>query len=312
MNIIEATSTHYHLLFSNPYHIFGAADFNKMNQGNCDKVYYLLFKDEKVRLGLIGGKKGSVFLSPFSAPYGGFSFVTDEIRIKYIEDALGSLDKWTQDIGLKSIVLTIPPSFYQNNFINKQTNCLFRNNYRISQIDLNYSFNLKEFDDSYSEKIWRNAKKNIRIALAAEMKIELCQDNEKKYITYNIIEQNRRERGFPLRMSWKQILETSDLIPCDFFLVSERNNRYIASAIVFEVTRDIVQVIYWGDLPEYNYLRTMNFLSYKLFEYYKNKGKKIIDIGPSSQYSVPNYGLGEFKESIGCQIHPKITFEKSF
>ena len=33
-------------------------------------------------------------------------------------------------------------------------------------------------------------------------------------------------------------------------------------------------------------------------------------IGPSTESSIPNYGLCEFKESIGCEINQKFTFSK--
>ena len=54
----------------------------------------------------------------------------------------------------------------------------------------------------------------------------------------------------------------------------------------------------------------MNYLSFSVFEYYKKLGIHIVDIGPSSEDSVPNHGLCEFKESIGCDIIPKFKFVK--
>jgi lipid II:glycine glycyltransferase (peptidoglycan interpeptide bridge formation enzyme) len=109
-------------------------------------------------------------------------------------------------------------------------------------------------------------------------------------------------------MTWGQILETTSVIQADFFLAKNSMQQDIASAIVFHVReREIVQVIYWGDKPEYSEHKTMNYLSFKVFEYYKHAGFKYVDIGPSSENSLPNYGLCEFKESIGCFISPKIT-----
>ena len=54
----------------------------------------------------------------------------------------------------------------------------------------------------------------------------------------------------------------------------------------------------------------MNFLSFHVFQYYKNQGIEIVDIGPSTENSIPNYGLCEFKESIGCDILIKTEFYK--
>ena len=54
----------------------------------------------------------------------------------------------------------------------------------------------------------------------------------------------------------------------------------------------------------------MNFLSFHVFSYYKNKGIRVIDIGHSTVDSVPNHGLCEFKESIGCSIGLLYEFYK--
>jgi len=43
-------------------------------------------------------------------------------------------------------------------------------------------------------------------------------------------------------------------------------------------------------------------------EYYNNLNIKIIDVGPSSIFSVPDYGLCDFKESLGCHVSLKKTF----
>ena len=97
-------------------------------------------------------------------------------------------------------------------------------------------------------------------------------------------------------MTWEQVYETAKIINADFFLVNDME-KPIAAAIVFHVTHSIVQVIYWGDRVGYSEKKPMNFLAFKLFEYYKNVGIKIIDLGPSTLNSVPNHGLCEFKES---------------
>jgi lipid II:glycine glycyltransferase (peptidoglycan interpeptide bridge formation enzyme) len=111
-------------------------------------------------------------------------------------------------------------------------------------------------------------------------------------------------------MSWEQVKSTVRLIKADFFIVYSEKQLPLASAIVFQISKAVVQVIYWGDLQGYSELKPMNFISYKVFEYYKSSGKKVVDIGPSTEHSMPNYGLCEFKEGIGCRIDPKFTMIK--
>ena len=54
-------------------------------------------------------------------------------------------------------------------------------------------------------------------------------------------------------------------------------------------------------------LKSMNYLSYKIFEFYNSKGIEILDIGISTECGIPNYGLCEFKENIGCDASSRFT-----
>jgi hypothetical protein len=311
MEVLEVTASEFECIISKPYFIFGKADFSELNRFKTEKIFFLLFKNNKYRLGLIAGIIENKLHSPFSAPFGGFVFLTDDVRLPIIEEALELLEIWARGKNIKSIQLTLPPTFYHKSFVSKQINSLFRKNYEISKIDLNYWFDVNDFDEKYFTKIWYSARKNLQIAQKAGMNFKICGTDFEKKLAYDIIQKNRNGRGYPLRMSWQQILETIRLLPSDFFLIENENKISIASAIVFHVSDSVVQVIYWGDLHEYAELRTMNFLSFKIFEFYKDTGKRIIDIGPSSENSIPNYGLCEFKEGIGCHIDEKFTFIKA-
>lgn len=310
MEIEEVSAKEYKNHFQQVYHVFASTSFNELNADKCNEVFYLLFRDKKVRLGIIGGIRDYIFYSPFSAPFGGFITIKDDIKIQIIDQAIDLLRNWADSKGLKSIQITLPPNVYQESFISKLINSFYRNNFLTKTTDLNYSFDLTNFDKNYTNLIWRNARKNLNKALANDFVFKLCENEKNKELAYQIININREARGFPLRMSWKQIKETIQIIKADFFLLFNNSDRAIASAMIFYVSPKIVQVVYWGDLPQFSHLKTMNFLSYKIFEYYKETDIKIIDIGPSTENSIPNYGLCEFKESIGCNISTKFTFTK--
>ncbi len=310
MEIVAVSEKEYTRIITNPYHIFGSAGFNNVNADKCDSVHYLLFKDSKYRLGIIGGIGNNSFLSPFSAPFGGFSFLQEDVRISYIDEAIILLNKWAKTRELSGIKITLPPTIYQESFLAKQINSLYRNGFHIDKTDLNYAYQLASFTQEYPSSIWYNARKNLKIALANNFSFKKAVLEVEKETTYNIIRQNREARSFPLRMTWQQVQTSAAVIPADFFLVENEAAVAVAAAIVFHVASGIVQVIYWGDLPEYANLKTMNFLSSKVFEHYHQLNLNIIDIGPSTEDSIPNYGLCEFKESIGCSISCKFSFSK--
>jgi hypothetical protein len=309
MEILEVDAKEYEDIVS-PYHAFGTASFNDLNKNKCDEVHYLLFRNGKYRLGIIGGIKENIFNSPYSAPFGGFSYISDNIRLQYLEEAIDILGVWVKEKGWSAIKTTLPPPIYEGSFIAKQVNCLWRKGFNINGVDLNFSFNLDVLNENYSDNIWYNARKNLRISMSSGLQFRLCSRQDEKQQAYEIISSNRESRGYPLRMSWDQVYDTIRLIPADFFLVFNENQTAIASAIVFHISKTVVLVVYWGDIPGYSEMKPMNFLAYKVFEHYKAIGIKVVDIGPSTENSVPNYGLVEFKEGIGCRIDPKYTFIK--
>lgn len=310
MEINEVSADIYGEVMKSPYFVFGSAAFTELNRFKCDKVFYLLFREKKYRLGISGGLMNNSFCSPFSAPYGGFMYLASDVRIQYLEEALKLLDQWANDHGIESLRIIPPPPVFNGSFVAKQINCLWRAGYSISELNLNYSFDLALMNNQYQENIWYNARKNLNISLVSGLTFKKCNDIDEKKIAYDVVARNRARRGNPLRMTFEEIIKTSGLIPADFFLVYVNNNLPASSAIVFDVSSECVRVIYWGDMDGFSELKVMNFLSFRIFDYYKSQGKRYVELGISTEHSIPNYGLSEFKESIGCQIEPSMIFEK--
>lgn len=310
MTIEEVSPSLYSAIIREPFHRFGGAEFNELNAHKAARVYYLLFKDTRYRLGIIAAIDDGTFVSPFSAPFGGFSFVYDDVRIQAIEESVAELETWCRARRINEIRYTLPPPIYQERFIAKLTNVMYRARYTISTMELNFHFDLSKLTEDYSRHLWRNARKNLAVALANDLHFLRCETEEQKAIAYAMIKRNRLIRGKPLRMTLESVLETAAILPADFFLVRKVDMTPLAGAVVFSVSPEIAQVIYWGDDPDFQQLKTMNYLSFKIFEYYRDRNFRILDIGYSTEQSIPNYGLCEFKESIGCDIQPKLTFSK--
>jgi hypothetical protein len=55
----------------------------------------------------------------------------------------------------------------------------------------------------------------------------------------------------------------------------------------------------------------MNFLALQIFKHYSNNGIRIVDLGTSTEYGTPNYGLCDFKENIACTASLKYSLVKS-
>ena len=308
MEILEVTSLNYSEYFNKPTHVFNSAPFIEINSSKCARVFYLLFKDTKVRLGIVFGLRDQLLVSPFSAPFGGFESSSEAIKLQQIDAALASLITWASVKEVLGIRIVQPPLFYQPNFNAKLINCYFRAGFDVTSFDLNYHFSTAKMDENYLNTIWYNARKNYNRAVKSDLTFEKIANKNGKQ-AYDVIAQNRSERGFPLRLTWEQIAETISVVKADFFVVKKDQNA-IAAAMIFYVSTTIVQVVYWGDLPQFLEFKTMNFLSFNVFSYYKQQGISIIDIGPSTDKSIPNFGLCEFKESIGCDLSIKNEYFK--
>ena len=309
MDVAEVSSQEYGSVMREYTAVYNTPAFNDLNRAKAEEVKYLHFVRGKVRLGLIAGIRERLLISPFSAPFGGFSCLKREIGLDDIQQAAKALEGYARQLGLKGIRVTLPPACYDESLIAKFVNSLYVSGFEVSNIDLNYHFDLARLDANYTERLWRNARKNLRIALDQRMTFRECTGEADRQAAYEVIRANRQAKGYPLRMTYDQLAETGRVVDSHFFL-AEFEGAPVAAAIVFRVAPQIVQVIYWGDLPETSALKPVNFLSYWLFQHFKESEVEIVDIGPSTENSQPNFGLCEFKESIGCLITPKLSFGK--
>lgn len=305
MDIIEIDKDKYSKTVINPFCKFETVDFAELNKHKVDEVKYLIFNNGKNRFGLILGIKDDIIKLPFSASFSCFSEIISKNKIEYYIEAIIALINWAKKQSLKKITFNTPPLFYNVEHISKTQNALQCTGFTLAEYNLNYAFDLDNFNN-YFEIIERNARKNFNTAVKNNLIFEKVNDIT---TVYDVIRQNRKEKGYPLKMSLDEIVKTAQIIPSDYFLVKLPEGTPIASAFVHDINGTVVRVNYWGDIRKYEKMRSINFLSYNLFNYYKNLGKKIVDIGPATNEGIPDYGLCNFKEGIGCTASPKLLYE---
>lgn len=306
MQIIETSAEEYGRLFTNFPHVYNSVEFSELNRYKVENLHYLVFKDTKARFGLVLGERNDGLYSPFSAPFGGFT-TNKYQRFDIIDDAVNTLLQYSKERG-KRIVITLPPPFYDEWRLACYANSLSRVAKKTS-FEVNYHFLLSDFAN-YEAVMKRPGNSTLRQAMKGGLYFQKIEKDDISGISraYEVTRQNKAERGYPLRMSYEAIINTIKIIPADFFLVTY-NNIDIAAAHVFRPCPGIYQPILWGDIREFAHLRPMNFLAYNLFKYYYMQGVEIFDLGPSTEFTIPNYGLCSFKESIGCRSSLKLTFE---
>lgn len=307
MNIIEIDADRYEEL-SRETHIFSSKDFLELNSEKVDKLLYLVGRDTKERFAFAVGVKEKKMLAPFSAPFASIIPLKKKTTMEQYWDFVNALVGYAKENDIELISFYLPSDIYEYSNNVKVTNALLGNDFRLAYSDVNYSFDLCNIDlQTYDTILHYNARKALKIALKSNLVFQECESIEMKKEAYEIIRINRESRGFPLRMSLEQVLSTIEVVDNRFFLV-KHDDISIASAVVFHVTKEIAQVVYWGNIPDTIELKPINYLSYCLIGFYKDKGFKYLDIGISTENGIPNFGLCNFKDSIGCNVSYKCRY----
>lgn len=288
-------------------HIFNTVAFAQLNSDKVDRVHYLSFNDPKPCFGIVLGESNGMLRSPFSAPFGGF-LENGTHRLERLEKAVDMLVDYAKERSLK-LLITLPPLLYDETKISKWVSVMTRK-MQLSYINLNYHLDISRMP-YYRSVIDRSARNHLNQALRQNYCLHKLNSANRDDVArvYNVICCNHKERGFPLRMTFEQVWQTvSNVISADFFVL-EHEGVDVAAAQIFHVADGIAQVVYWGDIRQYTKLRPMNYLAYSLLRYYYDQGLRVLDIGPSTENGMPNYGLCEFKENIGCSVTMKYSFE---
>ena len=290
---------------------YNSSDFVELNKDKVDSIKYLIaYNDNSPRFAFPFGIKDNIAKAPFSAPFSLPIVLKKDTSIKHYEEVLIYLEKYLKNINIRKIKFILPPIFYNNKELTGWINAFYNLNYKVINVDVNHALNLKKaYTDKYIENIEYDARRNLKIALKKDLNLIPCLDEQNTKEAYNIISDNRASKGYPLRMTYKQVSETIKIVQHNIFIVNSEGKN-IAAALIYRVTPKIVQVIYWGDRPGFNNLKSINYLSYQLIQHYGRESFDYVDIGPSTEESVPNFGLCDFKESIGCERGLKFTFEK--
>jgi hypothetical protein len=292
--LIEVDSKTYSKYFLLNPHPFIAEQFVELNRAKAERVVRLVTDNNKPMIGLVAGIKESTILSPFSAPFGGFHFHNEVVYTNEIDFFLVSLKAYILSQGLSGVEITLPPDLYHMTFNTKVVNSLFRNKFTSTIPEITNWIDLKKFNEVFTQK---NSREFYRQAVRNGLSFELAADEVGKNEIYDLICENRAKFGRPIYMSLKDINDTSNLWPVDFFKVCTRDQNIIASAIFYRNHSNICYAVFWGDNENGRPLRAMDYLVFNLFKYYKELGLEYIDLGISTEKGNPNEGLLRFKES---------------
>lgn len=303
--LIEIDYSAYYDLFSDQRNPFLSRDFIELNRFKVDKLVCLVAEVDKPEIGLIAGVKDNALLSPFSAPFGGFHCKRENIYVDKVDAFISSLKMYLYDNANEQFQITLPPNIYMPSFNAKCISSLFRCGFTYQIPEITSWVDLHEFDGRFKQK---NSREYYRQAARNGLVFELVTTPEDKEIAYEIIKENRARFGRPIYMTLDDIGQVGKLWPLDFFKVMSDDGVMLASAIFYRAHSEIVYAVFWGDTEEGRSLRAMDFMLFNLWVHYKEQGYKYIDLGISTEQSIPNVGLLRFKETHEAISSLKYSF----
>lgn len=301
---IEIDSCEYAKHFTNPLACYLRSDFNLLNASKVEAVRFFAFDKDGFRLGISVGERGNLWLSPYSAPFGGF-VCAKGVTMDEINEAIAALPAFVSEAG-KKLEVVLAPALYSQTFLTKCVSSMFRAGFSVKHVDLNYAFNYLD-SRPYEKKIWKMARQNLRAASEQNFDYRMESTPEGIAACYEVIRKNRAFKGYPLKMSLEALQKTSAIVRIEYSTLY-LDDVPAAAAVVYRASPSVFQVIYWGDAPGFEHARPMNVLAQKVYEHYRAEGISYLDIGPSSEFGIPNAGLCAFKECVGCEVDLKYAF----
>lgn len=313
-HVRRVSSVEYEALVPDKGSFFNEPRFTELNKAKVDDIYYLiLMRAKSARFGIIVGKLGDEARCPFSAPYSYPVAIIEESKQETIDAALVVMEKYLVAEGIQSIRYIFPPLFYDEHLLSGWVSAFYRNGYEVVNLDVSYALDLDRLnvnEEQYSEMITAKGRKGLKRAKRSGLQILKCETEEDFREAYHVIEIGHEFKGFPVKLSYEQLSDTLKLVEQDAFIV-KKDGVAIVAEYLYRINDRIVQGIYTGTHPDYMDCNGMNLLTWHTIQYYGDKGYKILDKATATENSEPNYGLCNFKESVGCKRSLKYTFSKN-
>lgn len=307
MKILQVTPEEYSRAFAAWPHVFNSVEFSELNASRCDRIHYLLFSDTRLRAGIILGECDGELASPFSAPFGGLTLPRRQ-HLETIDEVFTALHAYASQLGL-TLRITLPPMWHDEAALSQCVSALSRLPGSTGYVDLCYHLPLSSDGVNPLAGAATRARADLRQALAEPFTFTVGgYSPEEVTRAYTIIKANHDSRGFPVRMPLPLMIKTAALMQADTFFLTLPDGRDAAAAIVFLTAPGVAQPIIWGDDVTLHSHHTMYRLCHDIARHYASAGCAVLDLGPSTERSIPNHGLCFFKESLGLTPSLRYTF----
>jgi Acetyltransferase (GNAT) domain len=239
------------------------------------------------------------------SPFGGFAFegsVTKESLQTIVDEVLA----YSRSKKIKAVEIRCHPEMYW-----------YKNSSLVKQVLVDAGFQLKYEDITQLlmlEQELALSKLRKRKLKGSEMNgfvfTELAIESLPQ--AYQLFLESRHQKGYPVTMTLGKLAEEFNRFSENYKLFGVlHQDKLIAASVVIIVNQEIVYYFFPGDALAYRKYSPTTYLICQLYNLFKDRNFKYMDLGISTDAGVLNTGLYNFKKSFGACDSLKLTFEKT-
>ena len=289
-------------LFNEPRHL-------RSQRGERVQTFFLVNQEREsidARLSLFI-REGEA-LSPLRATFGGIECAED-VPSTALESLLAAAEQWAMEQKLTRIRLTQWPAAYAPGLADRLHQLLTGRNYNVLFTEQNQHLLLTEkpFEANLHESACRRLVKTER----AGFTFQPWKLPDWAWV-HAFIQAARQRKGHPMTLNASQLLQLSVDFPDAVHVFTVRDGEVIAAlGVTVRINARILYHFYPADSADYQAFSPGILLTKGLYDWGREQGVELLDLGISSVRGVPNGGLIRFKQNLGAQVSEKWVFEKS-
>ncbi len=284
--------------FSFTRFLFNEAEHLKQQGG--EEVYTFYLKnietktyDARFSIIIVDG----IGYSPFKATFAGVEFsekLESQSLLSFLLFSLESLPK------LKLLKIRLCPESYLSAHQRQVLDFCFQNlPVKTAIIDINFEIRVGEL--SFKEVLYsKRHKQLLKNASKNDFKFseEFAPDLE---IIHAFIENSRKRKQREMTMHLERFKDSFRRFPNDFKVFSvTKNQEIIAIGVTISVSAGILYTFYLADEEKYLFASPVIFLISGIYDFCRQNGYHLLDLGIATENGVINEGLAHFKQRLGA------------
>lgn len=247
-------------------------------------------------------------VSPYRASFGSFE-VAEYVSHANFSEWLACIELFAKDQGISSLEIKHYPNCYnpaRSTFIRRG---LLRHGFEIIQSIDNQFIEIKETD--FERGLHASERRRLRKCLRAGFRFEEWQNPSAQEV-YKFIRHNRQLLGYTLSFSFEQLQMWLEVFPNHFQVFCIRDADTLASlALTVRVGQKVLYNFCPADNLSYRNYSPAVLLNKGLYEYGKNEGIRVLDLGISIDSAGNDKpSLKRFKHNLGAKDSEKQIFYK--